>query len=114
MPRLNHFMVRIETGPEGLSADPKVNFNGHTLPLTKVDGGTGPGETYEGGLAPMSFVHRMSLIGPDAGRWTIGKMSVTYDCAGEPPYTVNFGAVTLDESNEANVWKEKPPVVWDV
>ncbi|GIS84576.1 MAG: hypothetical protein CM1200mP16_08760 [Nitrospina sp.] len=34
------------------------------------------------------------------------KNRVDYECEGEKPYTVNWGAVTLDEKTEVNLWQD--------
>ena len=116
MPRLNNFSIKIETGDAGTDTPVRCAFNGHTLALEKIGGGTGPDEIYEGEFAPRSFAHSFTILGPIEGEWKIKRMTVTYDCDdGSPdPYTITFGEVTLDASTEVDVWQERPLPTFDV
>jgi hypothetical protein len=56
----------------------------------------------------------LTLVGPESGKWEIEKITIEYDCENEKPYTVHFGAVTLDESTEVNIWQDPPILAFDV
>ena len=46
--------------------------------------------------------------------WEIEKIRVDYECEGEKPYTVNWGAITLDEPSEVSLWQDPPVPTFDV
>ncbi len=114
MPRLNRFTIKIHTGEKGLSGPVQCKFNGHVLPLENISGGTGPGEVYEGSFSPLSFIHGFTLVGPPAGEWNIHRIDLSYDAEGMGSYEISLGEVTLDETTELNLWKEKPLPLFDV
>ncbi len=114
MPRVNNFKVKIETGDTGTTDTAQFNFNNHKLPFDDPKGGTGAGETFEGGFEVNSFAHSLSLVGPEKGSWHIKGITVDYDCADTPPYTVRFGEVTLDETTEVDIWQDPPLPAFDV
>ena len=114
MPRVNTFKVTVQTGKQGMSEPVHFNFNNHNMPFENVTGSAESGETFEGSFEVNSFAHSLTLVGPGSGKWEIEKISVEYDCENEKPYTVNFGAVTLDESTEVNIWQDPPVLAFDV
>ncbi|HNR31181.1 MAG TPA: helicase [Candidatus Hydrogenedentes bacterium] len=114
MPKLNSFTLRIRTGEHGLSGTPQYGINGFTLDFDEVEGGAGPGETLEVTGSPESFPHSPVLVGPEEGRWDIEGVDATYHCAGETPYTVRLGAVSLDAASDLNIWHARPERVFDV
>jgi len=114
MPKLNRFKIEIETGETGTDAPVHFTINNHKLPLEETQGGVGPSETFSGGFEIRSFAHSLTLVGPESGHWDIRKMKVDYDCENTPPYSVVFGAVTLDDTTEVNIWQDPPLPIWDV
>ncbi len=90
------------------------NFNNHKLPFENVSGSAVAGEVFAGSFDVNSFAHSLTLVGPESGKWEIEKITVEYDCENEKPYTVNFGAVTLDETTEVNIWQDPPIVTFAV
>lgn len=114
MPKLNRFNIKIETGDSGTPGPVQFNINHHVLPFDNAEGGTGPGEVFTGGFEINSFAHTLALVGPSAGRWHIRRMTVDFDCESTPPYSVNFGEVTLDDSTEVNLWQDPPIPAFDV
>lgn len=114
MPKLNNFKVTIETGDSGAGGPVLFNINSHKLPFENVEGGTGPGETFEGGYDVNSFAHSLSLVGPQEGKWDIKKIVIDYQIENTPPYSLTLGAVTLDETNEVNIWQDPPLPTFEV
>ncbi len=114
MPRLNTFKVTVETGDTGTPGPVKFSINNHTLPFEDTQGGTAPGETFEGRFEVNSYAHSLTLVGPEEGRWDIRRITVDYDCDHTEPYTVNFGAVTLDDTNQVNIWQDPPLPAFEV
>lgn len=108
MPRLNTFKVTVETGDQGTPGPVQFCFNNHTLPFANVKGGTAAGETFEGDFEVNSFPHSLTLVGPEKGEWKLNKITVDYNCENLPPYSVTFDALTLDETNQANIWQDPP------
>jgi hypothetical protein len=108
MPRLTAFDVTIKTGSQGPSELPKYSINGFELDFDEVKGGVGPGETLEATGSPDSFPHTLLLKGPATGTWQIEELRVTYHPAGEPPYTIRFGPVELDNQSDLNLWHARP------
>ena len=104
MPRLINFDVKITTGPQGHEEAVRCCINGHTMPLTNVEGGAKTGEVLTGGFTVNSFVHSLTIVGPDSGEWDIESITVSFECADTEPYTADFGAVSLDETNAVNIW----------
>jgi hypothetical protein len=114
MPKLNRFNIRIETGDRGTPGPVLFNINNHVLPFENAEGGTAPGEVFSGGFEINSFAHTLALVGPKEGAWQIRAMTVDFVCESAPPYSVRFGAVTLDETTEVNLWQDPPIPAFDV
>lgn len=114
MPKLNTFKIKIETGEPGTPGPVNFSVNNHTLPFENTKGETGAGEIFEGGFEVNSFVHSLTLVGPEEGQWRIKKIHVDFDCENTPPYSVAYGEVTLDESSQVNLWRDPPPPAFDV
>ena len=114
MPRLGSFTITIETGEHGCTGPLEYIINGFPVRLENESGGTGPGEAYEGTGNPGSFPHTLLLHGPEEGAWDIEALSMTYCPMGEDPYTVRFGAVSLDDQSDLNIWADRPTRVFDV
>ena len=114
MPRLDTFDIKVTTGESPLQGDLKFAINGFPLDFDNVRGGTGPHETFEATGAPGSFPHSLVLKGPEEGAWDIETMRITYHVHGEEPYTIRFGAVTVDHQSDLNLWVERPQPVLDV
>ena len=103
MPRVNTFKVKVQTGQQGMSEPVHFNFNNHKLPFDNVEGSAESGKVFEG-----------SFVGPESGKWEIEKITIELDCENEKPYTVQFGAVTLDDKTEVNIWQDPPILAFDV
>ena len=114
MPRVLTFKVNIETGKEGPNEPVNFCFNGHKMPFDKTTGSNESDSIFEGSFDVNSFAHSLTLVGPEKGKWEIKKIRVDYECEGEKPYTVNWGAVTLDETTEVNLWQDPPIPAFDV
>lgn len=114
MPRLESFRLKIKTGEKSFDGPLKYSINGFPLDFEEVQGGTGAGETAEVMGEPQSFPHTLQLIGPESGEWEIETIEATYHCQAEPPYSVHFGKVVLDDSSDLNIWHPRPPKVVDV
>jgi len=114
MPKLNKFKIYIETGNNGIEEPARFCFNSHVLPLEDLSGGTKPGETLEGGYDINSVAHSMTLVGPEKGTWSVKKIKVDFEVENTPPYSVEYSAVELDETNELNIWKDPPLATFDV
>jgi hypothetical protein len=114
MPRLETFELAIETGERGMTESPKFSINGFPLDFDRMEGGVGSGETIEALGSPGSFPHSLTLGGPREGAWDIAAIRVTYHPAGEAPYTVRLGAVTLDAESDLDIWHDRPAETLDV
>jgi hypothetical protein len=114
MPKLNTFEIQIKTGASGCSDPPKFKINGFPLDFENPQGSVQAGDAFCGVGAPQSFSHSLVLCGPSSGKWDIEEATMTYDLGGEPPYTIRFGAVTLDEESDLNIWQERPAPTFDV
>jgi hypothetical protein len=114
MPRLETFSLEIRTGENRGPDRPKYGINGFPLEFDKYEGGTGSGETLRVMGSPQSFPHALTLGGPEEGQWDIESIKATYHCAGQEPYSVQLGAVTLDDETDLNIWYERPAPVFDV
>ena len=114
MPKINSFKVKIETGDTGTPGPVQFSINNHTLPLDNPTGETGTGGVFEGGFEVNSFAHSLTLVGPEEGQWNIKKIQVDFDCENMAPYTVTYGEVTLDDSNQVNLWQDPPLPTFDV
>lgn len=114
MPRLNTFKVEVETGERGTPGPVKFSINSHSLPFENTEGGTAAGEKFTGQFAVNSFAHSLTLVGPEEDKWDIRKIKVEFDCEGGKPYAVNFGAITLDETNQVNIWQDPPLPAFEV
>ncbi len=113
MPRISSLQVEIVTADAGTESPVMVVFNNHPMPFPQYRGGTAAGETFEGRFSPNSFAHSVAIEGPAEGQWAIERLSVTYEGAGEP-WTVRFGAVTLDAETALDIWQEPPLPTFDV
>lgn len=114
MPRLETFKLTVSTGERGFEGKLGYSINGFPLDFDEVSGSTDPGATLSALARPESFPHTLLLNGPDAGVWDIAGLEVEYHCAGEEPYTLRMGGVTLDEHADLNLWNPRPPKVIDV
>ena len=114
MPKLKSFNVIIETGDSGIEEKIQFSVNGFKVPLDNVTGSSQPGKTMEAGYEINSFPHSLTLVGPEKGKWNIKKMCVEYHVENEEPYSISFGEITLDETNEVNIWQEPPMPTIDV
>lgn len=116
MPKLDSFTLEIKTGARRGPEKPLFNINGFPLEFEEMVGGTSPGETLKATGSVFSFPHALALIGPSEGAtpWDIESVRATYQCANMEPYTVNMGAVALDDESNLNVWHEPPPPTFDV
>jgi hypothetical protein len=114
MPKLNRFTIEVETGEIGADLPVHFTINNHKMPLEDTQGGVGPTQIFSGGFEIGSFVHSLTLVGPETGQWDICKMTVGYDCEHTPPYSVTFDAFKLDETTEVNIWQDPPLPTWDV
>ncbi len=116
MPKLETFTVEIRTGDKPGPERPRFNINGFPLDFDEVEGSTGPGQLLTAKGSPGSFPHALTLSGPEegSGPWEIEGLRLQYTCAGDQPYTVRLGAVTLDDNSDLNIWHEKPTPVFDV
>jgi hypothetical protein len=56
----------------------------------------------------------MTLVGPEKGTWSVKKIKVDFEVENTPPYSVEYSAVELDETNELNIWKDPPLATFDV
>jgi hypothetical protein len=114
MPRINTIEIEVKTGESGHDGPVYMTFNGHTLPLELTRGSAAAGDILVGALNPSSVAHSVALDGPGEGYWQIERMTVTYHPTGEAPYSLSFGAVTLDETNAVNIYRPRPPEAFDV
>ena len=114
MPRVNRLQCEIVTGDMGLEGDVVLAFNGHPLTFEGAEGGAAAGETFTGSFSPRSVAHSVTLVGPEDGEWSIDSITVTYELDIGEPYVVRYGAITLDESNQVNIWAEPPRPTFDV
>ncbi len=114
MPKLNAFTIEIQTGESGGPERPQYSINGFPLDFDEIEGRCGADETLTASGTPQSFPHTLLLRGPDEGRWDIQSVRLTFECAGDEPYTVELGAVTLDSESDLNIWHEAPMPVFDV
>ena len=114
MPRVHSFKVRIETGAQGTAGLVQFNFNSHTMPFETITGSTESGAVFEGRFVVDSFCHSLTLVGPDSGTWDIDAMTVEFECDEMEPYSVHYGAVSLDEATEVNLWRPAPAPIFDV
>ena len=114
MPRLISFGVKITTGQQELKEPVRCCINGHTQTMTNTCGGTALGEVFTGDFTVNSFVHSLTIVGPDEGLWDIKTIEVDYECADSDPYKAQFGAVSLDEETEVNIWVDPKPSVFYV
>ncbi|MFT7622936.1 MAG: hypothetical protein ACI9WU_002111 [Myxococcota bacterium] len=115
MPRIDDVEVRISTGARGIEGPPVLVFNGHLIPVRVEEGGTGSGEHFVGVARPNSFAHSVQILGPEPGTeaWDIEKMEIVYRAPGEE-WTVRWGAVSVDDDANVDIWDEPPLPTWDV
>lgn len=114
MPRLETFDLEITTGAQGVADTPQYSINGFALAFDETAGSAGAGQTLHVKAAPQSYPHSLLLIGPEEGTWEIAGIRATYHCAGEEPYVVRLGPVSLDDHSDLNIWHERPPRTIDV
>ncbi len=114
MPKLNSFNIKIVTGDQGMDEPVQFSINSHMVPFENVQGGTGAGQTFEGDFEVNSFAHSLALVGPKKGAWNIREMEVAFNSENTEPYSVRYGEVTLDETNEVNLWQDPPLKTFDV
>ena len=115
MPKLNAFTIEIQTGESEGPEQPQYSINGFPLDFDEMEGGSGAGEKLTASGAPQSFPHTLLLRGPEQGHWDIQSVRLTFECGdGDEPYTVQLGAVTLDNESDLNIWHEPPMPVFDV
>ncbi|MCH7909633.1 MAG: helicase [Candidatus Hydrogenedentes bacterium] len=114
MPKLNAFTIEIQTGESEGPEQPQYSINGFPLDFDEMEGGSGAGEKLTASGAPQSFPHTLLLRGPEQGHWDIQSVRLTFECDGDEPYTVQLGAVTLDNESDLNIWHEPPMPVFDV
>ena len=84
------------------------------MPFENVIGSNESKSIFEGSFDVNSYAHSLTLVGPEKGKWEIEKIIVDYDCEGENPYVAKWGAVTLDETTEVNIWQDPPVSSFDV
>ena len=114
MAKLRKFEVEIETGKSGNTETVHFCINNHKLAFETSSGGAGPGETFKGAFEVNSYAHSLTLAGPESGEWDINKIKVNFDLEGGKPYEVAYGEVTLNETNEVNLWRDPPIPAFDV
>ena len=114
MPRINRIEITINTGQSGWEGPVCLEFNGHQLPIDLREGSAEAGGHLVGECQPNSFAHSVHLVGPQAGKWDIDELSVTYDVTAGDEYSVRFGAITLDETQSLDIWQERPLPTFDV
>jgi hypothetical protein len=116
MPRLDNFTLEIKTGDARGPEHPQFSINGFPLDFDEAEGSTDAGADLKATGTPRSFPHSLVLKGPEDGQaaWAIESITATYRCDGVEPYTVQLGAVTLDDHSDLNIWHEPPPVTYDV
>lgn len=114
MPRLQSFHLKLKTGAQGPGVLPTYTINGFKLEFDEYNGGTHAGEMLEASGHPQSFPHNLILQGPEENAWDIESLEITYDIDNAEPYTLHFGAVTLDDESDLNLWHERPAPVFDV
>ena len=111
MPRVNTIRLTITTGTPGTTAEVRIKFNGHTLPLTRNAGGTAPGQTYEGSFDVGSFCHSCALLGPEQGEWRVTRVLARFE--GSEPRSTELTDRLLRAGSEENIW-DPPPTAMDV
>ena len=114
MPKLNTFKIKIDTGEMGTELPVSFNVNNHKITFEDMEGGVGPGQTFESGYEIRSFAHSLTLVGPEQGKWKIDCIRMDFDCENTKPYSILLGPVELDESTEVNIWRDPPLPTWDV
>ena len=114
MPRIDNFKVAITTGSVGTQEQPRFCFNGFVCNFEEPIGGTGAAERFEGRFAPRSVPHELFLSGPEKGTWEISSIDVHYELSDGETYDIRLGAVTLDETNAVNLWRQRPQPSFDV
>ena len=112
MPRIDTVRLVIETGNPGTDSEVRIKFNGHELPLHRVSGGTGAGQTYEGTYDVGSFAHSVFLLGPKSGSWNVRKVRALYE--GFEPRTQEYADQTLKPGDEVDIWTPPPPPAMEV
>ena len=114
MPKIESFSVEIQTGKSGVSEPILFNFNSHTMPFNNIEGSTASGQVFSGDFEVRSFCHSLTLVGPESGTWDIESIRIDFVCEGAEPYSLNYGAVSLDATTEVNLWRAAPPKTFEV
>lgn len=114
MPRLDSFQLDIRTGNAGGPEELHYSINGFALDFENANGSTKSGDVVKVTGSPQSFPHSLTLTGPSEGAWDIEGITATYTCAGEEPYTIELGAITLNDDSDLNIWYERPLPTFDV
>lgn len=114
MPKLNTFEITIRTGERGRSDTPVFMINTFPCDFLHTEGSLAAGGVFRAKGEPNSFAHSLLLSGPEGGEWDVEETTVTYYPAGEDPYTVRFGAVTLDENSDMNIYEPRPLPTYEV
>lgn len=114
MPKLNTFEITIKTGERGRSDTPVFLINTFPCDFLHTEGSLESGGTFKATGEPNSFAHSLILQGPESGEWDVEEAAVTYHPAGEEPYTIRFGAVTVDENADMNIFEPRPLKTIDV
>jgi hypothetical protein len=104
MARLQQLKLTITTGDEGTRSPVRIRINGHTIPVIRTGGGTGPRERFEGSIQIGSVVHSLELLGPPLGRWEIGGLHAWFLMDQGDPYGNEVGPVMLEANTSINIW----------
>ena len=116
MPRLDMFHLAIKTGERRGPETAEYAINGFPLDFDECEGSTESGGMLHVKGNPQSFPHALVLQGPKEGEgtWDIESVEASYTCAGEEPYTIHLGAISLDDESDLNIWYERPAPTFDV
>ena len=112
--KIDRIHLRVRTGDQALAGPVRLAFNGHVLGLEPLAGGTGPGETFEGTIAPMSVAHTVHLVGPDAGSWDIQGVELRFQPAAGDPWEVMLGPIELTAEQSLDLWYPPPLPTFEV
>ncbi len=114
MPKIDTIAIEVKTGDQGTTDPVTFQFNGHTLSFEETQGGTAPGEIFQGSFEVGSYGHSVALNGPKTGEWQIEELRVTYELGDSDSYSIRFGAVSLNEDNALNIYRSRPRPTFDV
>ena len=105
--------LELKTGENGRTDLPQIEFNGHLISLSGVEGNCQSGATLTGFIRPGSVAHTIRLVGPEQGAWDISSMRIDYE--GETgSWTVDFVSFALDDETSADIFELPPLPTWDV